>query len=391
MEAARAAWRRGDTGPALRTADFLVTFPQRGGLFPTTYELAGARFGANELFARNALYSARMMGETLTQLVRFSREVRPSDPKRADLYLAFAERAGVGLTQLQRADGAFCKFWSRELECLDWSSTNGAYLVSALLELWKETHDQRYLKSARGGLGFLGRLVAAAAFAGDALDSDCADKESAESVLQAYLDALESGSGEAQERSEWLSRARQAADFALSWMFVQNVAFEPGSDLARLGYQTRGGTSVSVAHAHLDFYGPRIAVDFLRLDQQLDAATYRPFARLMLDYAFQLVARPENKYLGTGEAWRLGWQPEQQYMTDWTMLPHGMMGLRKGRFFHSLAWISATQLEAFDDLEARFAGSAELRAQLAQFAPGALDAADFPAPGGAWSGPAATP
>jgi hypothetical protein len=119
----------------------------------------------------------------------------------------------------------------------------------------------------------------------------------------------------------WIGAARDAAEFLLSWVWQYDVAFPPDSLLGSRGFSTRGMTSVSIAHHHLDFYGMAIAYDFLRYARATGDVFFEDQAVAMLRSCRQLVAgeadplgRPSSDRLAAGAA-----EP-----TDWIFRPAGV-------------------------------------------------------------------
>lgn len=64
-----------------------------------------------------------------------------------------------------------------------------------------------------------------------------------------------------------MSQAERAAEYLATWQWHYSLPYPSGSAADQIGYNTFGGTSVSVQHHHIDPWGVTIAVGWLRLGQ----------------------------------------------------------------------------------------------------------------------------
>ena len=133
-------------------------------------------------------------------------------------------------------------------------------------------------------------------------------------------------------------------------MWTYNVPWNPTTQAGRRGVETRGLTSVSVAHHHLDFYGLLIGFDLLRLWKATGRVCWRDYAVAMIVPCRQLIATVEDP-LDRSPIYA-GWQPEQIYQTRWNIL-HRFFGT-KGRFGICAAWVVVLTLGALFDIRRRF-------------------------------------
>ena len=260
--------------------------------------------------------------------------------KNADFYLGH---------QLEgEEDGSFGRWWDVSGKPMNTLGTNGAYIVSLLVELEKITGKRDGIDGALQRAGrYYASLVDKRAFYADTLDADCVDKEAGVALLRAFLDLYERSHDEF-----YLKYARLCAGFVLSWMYTYNIAFDANSPLGRRNFKTLGMTAVSVAHHHLDFYGLAIAFDFLRLQEATQEGIWEKCARLMINACGQLVSN-EKDLLGKGKDF-IGWQPEQINQTNWDY-KHRVLGTR-GRFHICVAWTAVLTLGAMLDIRERFPG-----------------------------------
>lgn len=292
--------------------------------------------------------NARCNGEVMCAYLRLYELLKEEGRRRPD-FLEMAERNGVFYFTHQltgKQEGSFGRWWSKEGKLLNTLGTNGAYIISLLCLLEKLTHSSpRRQKALEGAAAYYTSLIDQGAFYGDTLDADCVDKEAGSALLKAFLDLYEW-----QPKPQYLEGARKAACFLLSWLWTYNVPWPKRSPAARLGVKTRGLTSVSVSHHHLDFYGLAVGYDFLRLAEAGAPGPWREYALAMIEACGQLVASPQQP-MGRGSSFR-GWQPEQLNQTVWDYRHHWLG--TKGHFHTCAAWTVALTLGALLDIREHF-------------------------------------
>ena len=243
-------------------------------------------------------------------------------------------------------DGSFGRWWTPDGEPINTLGTNGAYIVSLLVEFAKRFGpDEQVTNALNRAAKYYGRLVDENAFYADTLDADCVDKEAGVALLLAFLDLYEWD-----PKPEYLENARRAAGFILGWTWLYDVAFSPRTKAGKAGLRTTGLTAVSVAHHHLDFYGLMIGYDFLRLHAATKEDRYKQYAMLMIDACRQLISRP-GRLLGRSKDF-VGWQPEQINQTDWDYIHHWFGA--KGKFHICIAWNVVLTLGAILDIREKF-------------------------------------
>jgi hypothetical protein len=292
--------------------------------------------------------NARCNGEVMCAYLRLYELLKEEGRRRPD-FLEAAERNGVFYFTHQltgEQEGSFGRWWSKEGEPLNTLGTNGAHIISLLCLLEKLTHSSpRRQQALAGAAAYYTSLIDQGAFYGDTLDADCVDKEAGSVLLKAFLDLYEW-----RPKPEYLEAARKAASFLLSWLWTYNVPWPRRSPAAELSIKTRGLTSVSVSHHHLDFYGLAIGYDFLRLSAAGAPGPWRQYALAMIEACGQLVASPQQP-LARGSRFR-GWQPEQLNQTDWDYRHHWLG--TKGHFHTCAAWTVVLTLGALLDIRERF-------------------------------------
>lgn len=337
---------------AERIGQFFLAGALPNGLHRDSYSLKDGRWGGymgvgtpQELI--NGA-NTRCNGEVMVNYLRLYRLLKDAGRNRDDFLDLALKNAGFYIShQLQGGeDGSFGRWWNPDGSPLNTLGTNGAYMVSLLVELEKITGRRDDIAEALEKAGrYYASLVDNNAFYADTLDADCVDKEAGCAVLRAFLDLYERSHSEF-----YLHYARLAAGFVLSWMFTYNVAFNPKSPSGKRDFKTLGMTAVSVAHHHLDFYGLFIAYDFLRLWEAGGEELWKQCALIMIGPCRQLIS-DRFDLLGRSEDFT-GWQPEQVNQTNWDYKLR-YFGT-KGRFHSCVAWPVVLTLGAMLDIRDRF-------------------------------------
>jgi hypothetical protein len=135
----------------------------------------------------------------------------------------------------QQADGAFPRRWKPgSSEVAEPSGTTSYAPVPLLVLMSKETGDPRFLSAAvRAGDYVWSTWGQRGLFIGGASDNpNITDKEAGMLSMEAYTSLYE-----ATQESKWLDRARAAADFAESWIWVWDLPMPVDADNARLHWK----------------------------------------------------------------------------------------------------------------------------------------------------------
>jgi hypothetical protein len=174
------------------------------------------------------------------------------------------------------------------------------------------------------------------------------DKEAGTLALEAYL-ALHEATGEAR----WLERARAAAAYAETWIYLWDVPMAEGEEASGLhwkpGVPTTGVQLIATGHSLVDAYMAFDADEYARLYRAGGDAHDREVARLLLHNTKAMLALPGRGYDLAGP----GWQQEH-----WSLAPRRGRGLHRGW----LPWVATSQLNGVVGLEE---GDPELYRELA--------------------------
>jgi hypothetical protein len=243
----------------------------------------------------------------------------------------------------QREDGSFPRRWKRgSSEVAEASGTTSYNPVPLLVLMTEETGDQKYRQSALRAAEYVwANWGTRGVFIGGAIDNpNITDKEAGMLSMEAYLSLYEST-----KEPKWLERAKAAADFAESWIWIWNLPMPVDADDAKLhykkgvptiGFQGITAAAVGGVDQYLDWAVPSYA----KLYNLTKDEHYLDVARVLLHNTKTMVALPGRQYDLKG----IGWQQE-----GWRVGPGSGRGIGGHRFW--LPWVSANHLYGITGLE----------------------------------------
>ena len=167
------------------------------------------------------------------------------------------------------------------------------------------------------------------------------DKEAGMLSLEAFLSLYEST-----KENKWLERAKAAADYAESWIWIWNLPMPVDANNAQLhwkkGVPTIGLQGISARGVGgADEYMDWSTASYAKLYKYTNDEHYLEVARILLHATKSMVAIPGRQY----DMKAIGFQQEH-----WRMGPGGTGRGRGGHRFW-LPWISANHLYSITGLE----------------------------------------
>ncbi|WP_206669799.1 hypothetical protein [Paenibacillus luteus] len=231
----------------------------------------------------------------------------------------------------QAVNGQIGKSWTNDGVMIDPNGTVGCFLIPPLVMAYRLTKQRKYLEAAEKGYHYyVSELAEKGYTTGGALDTYCIDKESAIPLLKAGLLLYETTGN-----SQYLEWAELAAWYLASWQWHHTVHYPENSELARIGYDTFGGTAVSTQHHHLDPYALAFVENWIRLSDITGKLIWRERALAVWSNATQGIS--DGKLIIMGKERPVGSQDEGFYHTRWKNTFHVSEWL--------VAWPSAFRLE----------------------------------------------
>jgi hypothetical protein len=244
----------------------------------------------------------------------------------------------------QRDDGSFPRRWKPgSSEVAESTGTTSYCPVPLLVIMAEETGDLRYLRAAIRAAEYVWtNWGMRGLFVGGASDNqNITDKEAGMLSMEAYLSLYET-TGE----SKWLERAKAAADFTESWIWIWNLPMPLDANDTQLhwkkGVPTIGLQGITARGAGgVDEYLDWSVSSYAKLYNYSKDQHYLDVARLLLHATKSMIALPGRLYGMKG----IGWQQEH-----WRMGP-GRFGRGVGGHRFWLPWVSANHLYSITGLE----------------------------------------
>ena len=207
----------------------------------------------------------------------------------------------------------------------------------------EETGDPKYKQAAIRAAEYIWKNFGSKGFyvGGTSDNPNITDKEAGMLSMEAFLSLYD-----ATKEPKWLERAKAAADYAESWIWIWNLPMPVDADDANLhwkkGVPTIGLQGITArgaggADEYLDWAAPSYA----KLFKYTNDSHYLDVARILLHDTKSMVAIPGRLYDLKG----IGWQQE-----NFRMGP-GMNGRGVGAHRFWLPWISANHLHSITGLE----------------------------------------
>ena len=286
----------------------------------------------------NVMY-LRSFGDDMKATLRAIRRERKQGREHPS-WLAWVKQYADWLVPQQQPDGSFPRTWHPGTgKVADGSPQSSYNPVPFLILLSDLTGEAKYKAAALRAAEyswqsgqFRGRFV------GGTIDNpDVIDKEAGTLSLEAYLAVYE-----LTKEAKWLERARAAADFSETWIYIWNVPMPPDENDAELhwkrGVSTVGLQLIATGHSLVDEYMAFDTDEFAKLSVYAKDAHYLDVAEILLHNTKNMLALPGRTFDLRGP----GWQQEH-----WSIAP--MRGFGIHRFW--LPWVSTSHLNGIVGLE----------------------------------------
>jgi len=261
-----------------------------------------------------------------------------------DIWLNKVFKFGKFLTKIQNKDGSWYRAYATDGEPItepkEWlgrtpieQKTATSVPIFLLVKLHKLFPKENFLSTAeKAGVWVLHEMVDKTHYRGGSLDcANVIDKEAMGIVLNSLM-ALYEQTG----KKEYLKGAKKAGVLALTWNFLWDVPFEPGSFLYEYNFHTRGwgGIDIIWAGSVVDIYSLNFCRDWIKLSNITGNTLFKEVSKLVLNGTQQLLSYNEN-YYGMVET---GMQ-EEGFAISSIGLDSG--GFKKGDTWGGLGWTYA--------------------------------------------------
>ena len=255
-------------------------------------------------------------------------------------WLSWAKQFADWLLTQQQAEGGFPRAWHPGSgEVVDASPLSSYNSVPFLVLLSEETHDKRYLRAAKRAAEFTwAHGQSSGSFVGGTIDNpDILDKEAGTLSMEAYIALYQ-----ATRDPKWLERAKVAADYAETYIYIWNIPMAVDEDDPSLnwkkGVPTYGTQLIATGHSLVDEFMAFNVPEYAELSRWTGDRHYLAIATLLLHDTKNMTAVPGRTFDLNGP----GWQQEH-----WSFAPVRGYGLNRSW----LPWVSTSQLQGMQGLE----------------------------------------
>jgi len=245
------------------------------------------------------------------------------------------------LLTVQRNDGSFpASYQGGTGQPTSESGVTTYAAVPVLTRIGEEAGNKKYLDSAIRAADYVWDHYGTQCVYQGATGGQSVDKESGMLSLEAFLSLYETT-----QDAKWLDRARSAADYTESWIWIWNVPMPVGAVYSDLGWKpgvpTTGANGISSnVPGEVDQYLDWSVPSYAKLYKLTGDEHYLDVARVLLHGTKAMLALPGRTYDMLGP----GWQQEH-----WRMGGRGTRGLGAHRTW--LPWISVNHLHGLTGLE----------------------------------------
>lgn len=281
----------------------------------------------------------RSFGDDLKSLLRAVKREKANGIMHED-WLIWAKSFGDWLLPQQSADGGFPRGWDQATgKIVDASKQSSYSVIPYLLLLTELTGQPQYKQAAiKAGDFCWNSGQNNGLFVGGTLDNpNVIDKEAGTLSLEAYLDLYDST-----QDKNWIKRAKIAANFAETWIYIWNIPMPEDESDAELpwkkGVSTIGSQLISTGHSLTDQYMAFDVDEYAKLAVKGNDKHYLDVARILLHNTKGMLALPGRTYDLLGP----GWQQEH-----WSLAPMRGYGLHRAW----LPWVSTSHLNGIFGLE----------------------------------------
>lgn len=305
----------------------------------------------SDLFPKPANYLRSMTEAAFDLLLNY--QLHHALGQTAERWLEICRRFADFLIEHQNADGSWYRAYTPEGEPVSsavWAHRSEFAMKSATAipipyliafsEVQENSIDQYIAAARRAGLYLLQHNIAYDHYEGGTLDNpNVIDKEAALYTMTALLSLYDC----LQERS-FLDGALRAAKLAITWNYLWDVPFPPGTPLYQASFRSSGWGGINCVWGGgvVDIYSLFSLRDFYRLYELTGEAFFMRLAELIAYGTQQCLSYPGNLMWFTD----IGMQPEGIALSN-QGADEGL--ITKGSFWGSFGWIYSAGIFGLDN------------------------------------------
>ncbi len=281
----------------------------------------------------------RSFGDGLKSLLKAAKREKSLGKPHPE-WVAWARSFADWILPQQTEKGGFPRAWEPVTGKVVEPSLKSTYTMIPYLLLLKDlTGVEKYNEAAINAGEYSWQSgQSEGIFVGGTIDNpDVVDKEAGTLSLEAYLSLYNTT-----KDKKWLKRAKMAANFAETWIYIWNVPMPKDENDADLhwkkGVSTIGLQLISTGHSLVDAYMAFDTDEFAKLSVYSKDEHYMDVASILLHNTKGMLGLPERTYDLPGT----GWQQEH-----WSLAPERGIGRKRAW----LPWVSTSHLNGIFGLK----------------------------------------
>ncbi|MDO5320139.1 MAG: hypothetical protein Q4G65_16050 [bacterium] len=175
-------------------------------------------------------------------------------------------------------DGGLGSQWDFETgKLINQAGDCGGFVLMGLVRYWQLTRDAEVRKAIDNAFDYyFSRDIDRFECNGGAMDCSSVDREGMQPFLSAAVEMWQATKDE-----RYHERAQKAAWYFLSWVYLQNPVYGPDLDFSVFNWRPAGSTIVGTEHPALDDYGCLVISELIKLARAEKTPLFRDVAALM--------------------------------------------------------------------------------------------------------------
>lgn len=263
----------------------------------------------------------------------------------ADEFEQSATRVVNAVLAVLPEDGGLGSQWDFSTgEMINSAGDCGGYVLMGLVRYWKLGRDRQVRKAIDKAFKYYyGHDIDRFECNGGAMDCSSVDREGIQPFMSAAVEMWKMTG-----RRKYLNYARKAGWYFLSWIYMQNPAYGPDTDLSIYNWRPAGSTIIGTEHAALDDYGGLLISELFALSRREKCDMWKEVAALMWRNGTQGFA-DENRPVWHALERPVGSKNEAWFPTRWSKYRTGE-NKRGSLNDHLMTWGGTYRLASLREL-----------------------------------------